>query len=84
MPPSSEINGDENPQLTLADAVNQIHQLALQAIDIANEAKLGFLVYLLMVVARDSKGIATASSAKRTIPKRMMKQPSRRSDSNNA
>jgi len=69
MHPSSEFNVDGNPQVTLADAANQIHQLALQAIDIANEAKLGFLVYLLTMVAKESKGIATASSAKRTISK---------------
>jgi len=69
MPSNSEINGDSDQQVTLANASNQIHQLALQAIDIANEAKLGFVVYLLTMVADESKGIATASSAKRTISK---------------
>ena len=69
MPPSSEINDDGNPRVRSADAANQIHQLALQAIDIANEAKLGFLVYLLTMVAKESKGIATALSAKQSISK---------------
>ena len=69
MPPSSEINDDGNPRVRSADAANQIHQLALQAIDIANEAKLGFLVYLLTMVAKESKEIATALGAKRTISK---------------
>ena len=69
MPSSSEINDDKDPQVALADAANQIHQLALQAIDIANEAKLGFLVYLLKMVVEESKGIATAWSGEQTIPK---------------
>ena len=69
MPSNSEINNDRDPQVALAAAANQIHQLALQAIDIANEAKLGFLVYLLTMVAKESKEIATALGAKRTIPK---------------
>ena len=64
LPPSSEINDDGNPRVRRADAADQIHQLTLQAIDIANEAKLGFLVYLLTMVADESKGIATALSAK--------------------
>ena len=69
MPPSSEINDDGNPRVRPADAANQIHQLTLQAIDIANEAKLGFVVYLLKMVAEESKEIATALGAMRTIPK---------------
>ena len=69
MPSSSEINGDRDLRVRSADAANQIHQLTLQAIDIANEAKLGFLVYLLKMVAEESKEIATALGAKRTISK---------------
>ena len=64
MPSKSEINNDRDPQVALADAANQIHQLALQANDIANEAKLYFLVYLLEMVAEEAKQIATIASAK--------------------
>ena len=69
MPSNSEINNDRDRHVAQADAANQIHQLALQAIDIGNEAKLGFLVYLLRMVVEESKEIATALSGERTISK---------------
>ncbi len=61
MPSNSETNGDTDPPVRPADAAIQIHQMALQSIEMARKAKLGFLVYLLTMVAEESERIANLS-----------------------
>lgn len=58
MPSSSEDNEKLDSRLTQADAAEKIQKLVFQAIDLAEKANLNFLVYLLKLVAEESKDIS--------------------------
>jgi len=50
MPPDPKPSNDERPKLSKAEAMNCIHEMALDMLHIAEEAELRFLVYLLGLV----------------------------------
>ena len=51
-------HGNKNPRPSKAEAVNRIHEMALEAFQIAKKAELYFLVYLLGMVVEHVKPIA--------------------------